>query len=251
MKKSFIYGTLFLFVFILSVIPTEAQANLQLKINYVYPDLSANYVNIYGENFGTLPEVMLDSIILPVSTSTDTFIQAEVPAGLESGTYRLRVEDGWYNNPPARRIASMDVTVGIVGPIGPPGPEGPQGPIGPVGPQGEQGSIGPVGPQGPIGPAGPPGPTGVSGFEILSVEEVTYSSVEPGSNSFQIVDIDSPDDRNIISAGFKMNGASKVHFKLVASWPYSKKKWRFRFMNTDTQARDLRIEMFAILVNAN
>jgi hypothetical protein len=170
MKKGIVFLSLPFFVFIFALGPSEAAPPLQLKIYEVHADLDADVISIYGENLGTMPVVVLDGMFLTVVSSTDSLIQAVIPDGLE-GTYRLTVEDGWYNNPPPRRTDTIGVTLGAVGPpgpqgpIGPRGPEGPQGPEGIQGPQGETGPAGPQGEQGPQGPEGPAGPVGSQGIQ--------------------------------------------------------------------------------------
>jgi hypothetical protein len=133
---------MFLLVFIITVGSSEAAPRLPLKIYHVYADL--DYIYIHGENFGTMPEVMLDSFLLDVFSFEDSFIQAELPDGLDPGTYRLTVEDGLYYNPSAISVDSMDVTIGAVGPEGPQGPEGPPGDPGLPGEPGPQGLPGPT-----------------------------------------------------------------------------------------------------------
>jgi len=150
---------MFLFVFIITVGSSEAAPReLPLKIYYVYADLDLDYIDIFGENFGTMPEVMLDSLVCDVISVTDSSIHAVLPPGLEPGSYRLMVEDGWYNNPQAVRIDSMDVTIGAVG------PQGIQGPEGPLGAQGEQGLQGDQGIQGLKGDKGDKGIQGIQGL---------------------------------------------------------------------------------------
>jgi hypothetical protein len=117
MKRFIVCVSIFLLVFIITVGSSEAvpeTTKITLKIYYVYADLDLDYIDIYGENFGMLPEVMLDSLLLTVLSSSDTLIQAALPGGLEPGTYRLIVEDGLYNNPQTTKKDSMDVTMGAV-----------------------------------------------------------------------------------------------------------------------------------------
>ncbi|PYQ37791.1 MAG: hypothetical protein DMF77_25920, partial [Acidobacteria bacterium] len=112
--------------------------------------------------------VTLAGTPLGVVTATDSQVLAQLPPGLEPGSYVLKVSRG----PSALQNGVFEVTIGTVGPVG---PRGPKGDMGDVGPQGLPGSTGPAGPAGPAGrdgtngvngvagPAGPAGPTGPSG----------------------------------------------------------------------------------------
>lgn len=107
-------------------------------------DESAGTLTVLGRGFGRSPRVRLGSVRLPVIEATPTRIVAELPVGLEPGSYALRISRrgfGWSS--------SFEVALGAVGPPGPAGPAGAEGPPGPPGLPG---------PQGPAGPAGPPGP---------------------------------------------------------------------------------------------
>jgi len=194
MKKSCIYLSLFIFLVLLTCTSAEAQVDKwSLTISSAYVDLDFGSLYIFGRYFGTYPVIKLGSEPLVVIYSTDDFIEAEIPTGINPGTYCLEVADGNYPNPPPGRMDILDITIGAVGPQGPKGekgdkgdtgPEGPQGPPGPQGEQGQQGDkgdkgdTGDTGPQGdkgdkgdkgdtgdtgPEGPQGPPGPQGDKG----------------------------------------------------------------------------------------
>jgi hypothetical protein len=158
-------------------------------------DYTHNTLTISGQNFGSSPNVTLDSLAFPTqSPSSSSQIVANFPSGkapssFTPGTYFLTVT--FRNQLPT--IFGVDIgangaagppgpagatgAVGVTGPAGPIGPAGAQGPIGPpgitgpagviglTGATGATGSAGPqgaTGPQGPAGPAGPPGPAGGS-----------------------------------------------------------------------------------------
>jgi len=113
---------------------------------------SANQIIITGNGFspaGTAPIVTLDGTRLVLVSFTDQSVLANMPTGLNAGSYRLGLTNSSGQNP------TITVTIGAVGPTGPQGPIGPQGPTGAQGPQGPQGNQGPQGIQGPVGPAGP------------------------------------------------------------------------------------------------
>jgi hypothetical protein len=112
-------------------------------INYT---LSPRQIAISGSGFspqGKAPTVLFNNISLtPLVSFSDAQIIANLPAGTQSASYRLRVTNSQGN------AYEFDVTYGAVGP---------QGPIGPQGLQGLTGATGPQGPQGLTGPQGPPG----------------------------------------------------------------------------------------------
>src|ERR1700735_2220259 len=118
-----------------------------VTINSAQVNLSTNTIAISGSNFGNqMPEVSLGPASLVVTAFDSVKIQANLPAGLGSGSYRLVVTTGGGSP----RLGSMDVTVGAVGPQGPQGLQGSQGP---PGTQGRSGAQGPAGPAGWAGPA--------------------------------------------------------------------------------------------------
>jgi len=151
----------------------------QLLIESAQADLTNNTVTIKGQKFGAGnhgPVVTLDGAPLTVTSSNDTQIVAQLPKGIEAGSYLLTVsttnlDDAHYDS----HFDAFDFTLGAVGPQGPqgvmgpmgpmglPGPAGPAGPIGATGPAGPAGATGPTGATGPIGPAGPAGATGPVG----------------------------------------------------------------------------------------
>lgn len=142
-------------------------------ITKVVADLDAAELLIWGENLGLDPVVLIGDevnlfIELPVISSTDESIRAGL-AALGPGTYRLIVIAG----PRARRISSMDITLGVEGPRGPPGPEGPTGPAG------GQGPAGPTGPQGPPGPAAADGSFIIGGGSPVNVNGSTGTTFLP------------------------------------------------------------------------
>ena len=141
-------------------------------ISKVVGDLGSSTLMILGSELGALePTVVLGDETLLVLVHDPLAVVAELPAGLEPGTYPLvvgvtREEHGARElNRPKKLFATLDVTLGSVGEQGPPGPAGPAGPEGPEGPQGVPGPEGPEGPQGVPGPEGPQGPQGVAGPE--------------------------------------------------------------------------------------
>ena len=168
MKKCIVYLSLFLLVFFLTSISTEAEKEkFSLKIISAHVDLDTGYIYIHGENFGTtMPEIMLDIYILTPETYGDSDIEAwGVPTDLAPGTYTLEVANGWFQNPRPGEKDTLDVTIGTVGPQG---PEGPQGEKGDPGFPGLKGDKGDKGDKGEDGDTGPPGPGQVpSGFCIL------------------------------------------------------------------------------------
>lgn len=157
----------------------------QLTVKSAEVDLATNQLFIYGSNFDQNTEARLedvpDPIDLPITTFTDTLIQAELPTDLVSGTYRLSVSNKKFRSMFPRKTDSIDITIGTVGPEGPPGPPGeagfpgPAGPTGEPGPRGQEGPPGQQGPAGlqgevgPPGPAGPPGPQGPAGEALPAI----------------------------------------------------------------------------------
>ena len=138
---------------------------------------AANYPNgsilIKGANLGK-GTVELNGKPVNVLSSDDQQIVAQMPAGIEPGTYLLKVT--WGSG--SKDTVSSYLTIGAMGPMGPQGPAGPAGPqgiqgpagpqgatgaAGPQGPKGDTGAVGPTGPQGPQGAPGPQGPQGVQG----------------------------------------------------------------------------------------
>jgi Collagen triple helix repeat (20 copies) len=128
-------------------------------------DLSSELVTIRGQNFGSHPRVALALTELRVVNAAPDEILAVLPAGLEPGTYLLRVACGLrrHQAPSSDQVSTFDLAIGTAGPEGPMGPRGQEGPIGPVGPDGLPGPVGPSGPPGPAGAVGPKGDPGVDG----------------------------------------------------------------------------------------
>src|SRR5450432_2258720 len=134
-------------------------------------DYTHGTLTISGQNFGSTPAVILDSLAFPTQSSASAKIVANFPSGkapssFTPGTYFLTVQ--FRNQLPT--IFAVDIGAsGAQGPAGPagapgaPGAQGAPGPAGPAGPQGLSGPIGPPGATGVAGPAGSPGPVGVIG----------------------------------------------------------------------------------------
>ena len=113
--------------------------------------IESQLLTITGEHFGLAPVVYLSGAQLTLLGTSDTRIDAALPAWAADNpaTYRLVVTSG----PGAIRYDELDVTIGAVGPRGPKGDRG------------EKGDAGVSGPAGPAGPAGPTGPTGLQGVQ--------------------------------------------------------------------------------------
>jgi Collagen triple helix repeat (20 copies) len=141
-----------------------------------YSDDVLEYLFIRGTNFGYDPQAILqweafgpqgeiEWVLLVIDEFTDNFIKAELPFGIEPGTYRIAVaRDGKFDSTIESTI--IDVTLGAVGPTGPQGDQGAQGEqgvAGPVGPQGLKGDTGETGATGPQGIAGVQGTQGDQG----------------------------------------------------------------------------------------
>lgn len=142
----------------------------KLKITRAFADDAYETLYIYGAGFWKKPKIHLEWDLLTVNeaTSTDGYLEAALPEGIEPGTYRLTVaRKGRFKTKSA--YDTFEVTIGATGPqgpqgeTGPAGPQGPQGEIGPIGPQGEPGPIGLKGDQGEPGIQGEQGPPGADG----------------------------------------------------------------------------------------
>lgn len=152
-------------------------------------DTETNRITLTGENFFSRlrhrPAVYLGYTQLPVLSSSDSQVIAQLPEGL-TGTYLVSVTNGVDYD-------SIDVTLGAVGPAGPQGltgatgatgPQGPAGANGTNGADGATGETGPQGPQGAEGPAGPAGPQGPSGFvNVLGYENAVNFTLTTFINS--------------------------------------------------------------------
>ena len=148
------------------LIPADALAGKQAIIISTATDQNLEKIYVIGENFGTNPGVMLNDIELEVLSWSDISIEAELPGGIEPGTYRLIVAKKGKFEKKKNDTASMDVTIGTSGPQGeegPPGPKGDTGATGDTGPPGLKGDPGATGDTGPTGPKGDPGATGDTG----------------------------------------------------------------------------------------
>jgi Collagen triple helix repeat (20 copies)/IPT/TIG domain len=113
-----------------------------------------NQITINGSGFspqGKVPTVLFNNASLsPLVSFSDTQIVANLPAGTQAASYRLRITNSQGN------YYEFSVTYGAVGPQGPMGPQGAAGPAGPTGATGPTGAMGATGSQGPEGPAAPP-----------------------------------------------------------------------------------------------
>ena len=130
----------------------SAAGQLQITDAIILTSDTPNQLVITGENFdnGGAIELTLGGAPLGVQSQTSMVVVADIPAGVIPGNYVLVATTGSG----ARRIDSMDITVGAAGPAGPEGPQGEPG---------MQGAAGSPGPQGVPGPQGAPGPQGVPG----------------------------------------------------------------------------------------
>jgi hypothetical protein len=133
-----------------------ASDNEALRIIEARVEIETGLLQIVGESFVEGDDggvvVTLSDEPLTIVSLTDSEIVAELPAGVEAGTYRLAVV----------RDASllgdrMDLTIGTAGPQGTEGEPGPQGPAGAPGVPGPPGQKGDPGTKGDPGPQGPKG----------------------------------------------------------------------------------------------
>jgi Protein of unknown function (DUF1566)/Collagen triple helix repeat (20 copies) len=134
-------------------------------------DYTQGTLTVSGQNFGSSPLVMLNSMTFPTLSSGSSQIVASFPSGnlpssFTPGTYFLTLQ--FKNQLPS--IFTVDVgangapgPAGAQGPAGAPGASGAPGPAGPAGPQGGLGPMGPPGAMGATGSAGPQGPSGMNG----------------------------------------------------------------------------------------
>lgn len=121
-----------------------------------------------------------------VGAATDTTIVAQLPAGIQPGTYRVFVEEGSRRNDHRHNdrdlddaMETIDLAIGAIGPMGPMGPVGPMGLVGPMGPVGLVGPVGPIGMTGPVGPQGPQGLQGLQGLQGEMGPEGPQGAVGP------------------------------------------------------------------------
>ncbi len=141
---------------------TNAYASKRLQITSAACDDAYETLFIYGADFGDNPKVKLELELLTIINSTEDYIEATLPQGIEPGTYRLAVTRVKHFKS-TFHSDRMDVTIGAIGQEGAQGDVGPQGPQGDVGPQGTQGELGPTGADGAPGVAGTMGPQGDQG----------------------------------------------------------------------------------------
>jgi collagen triple helix repeat protein len=136
-----------------------APSDILVHIDEARADLDAGQLRIQGNGFmrrnGDALTVTLAGEPLSIVARTSTEIVANLPAGLEAGTYRLMVARGGLV--PGADL--FELTVGAVGPQGPPGERGAQGVMGDPGPPGLPGT---PGAQGEKGDTGAPGPAGLT-----------------------------------------------------------------------------------------
>jgi Protein of unknown function (DUF1566)/Collagen triple helix repeat (20 copies)/IPT/TIG domain len=136
---------------------------ISATVDYTHATLTIN-----GQNFGSAPNVTLDSLNFPAQSSSSSQVVASFPSGkgpssFVPGTYFLTVT--FKNQLPT--IFGVDIgangAMGPAGPAGAPGVTGAPGATGPAGPAGPQGLAGPMGPPGATGPAGTTGAQGLQG----------------------------------------------------------------------------------------
>jgi hypothetical protein len=166
--------------FIVSVSPARG-AGLPLIISATV-DYTHGTLTVSGQNFGSSPLVMLNSLTFPTLSPGSGQIVASFPSGsppssFTPGTYFLTlqfknqlpsiftVDIGANGAPGPAGPAGAQGSPGVVGGTGPAGPAGPQGLPGPMGPPGATGSVGATGAQGVAGAAGPIGLTGPTGAQ--------------------------------------------------------------------------------------
>ncbi len=143
---------------------------------------------------------------------------------------------------------------GPVGPVGPQGPQGDPGPQGVPGEQGLEGPTGPVGPQGPQGvpgeqgPVGPPGPSG-----IASLIYHTETRVQQTDNSVQDQNIICPDDRQVISAGWRVIDLNPFSLYVHGSWPNvnNSSRWDFQFRYAGTGNNTATLQLWALCAQSD
>jgi len=163
-KESIMKFTNFLHsILLIVVLPCIAGARYtRVEITKVEYDTENSIISIHGFDFGRRAEALLDDSLLSIIESTDEQIKAELPPGLNPGTYRLQVarKGKFYWR---RYTDEIDVTIGLQGPEGPQGEQGEPGEQGPEGEPGLPGERGEPGPQGEQGIQGEPGPQGEQG----------------------------------------------------------------------------------------
>jgi hypothetical protein len=127
----------------------------RLLIREAHVDLEAGQMVVRGENFvrqdGDTLQVTLANEALSLLSQTGGELVVQLPAGMEPGTYRLKVVRN------GAVAGELDVTLGAVGPQGSPGEPGEQGPMGDPGPPGVKGDKGDRGEKGEKGDKGDPG----------------------------------------------------------------------------------------------
>lgn len=125
----------------------------------VTENAAGTQITINGQHLGwAVPNVWLGGTPLVVAENSDSAITANLPSGIGSGAYLLRIDQD-------RPHFSTYFEANIGGDMGPAGPQGPPGPQGVPGPAGPSGAVGPAGPQGATGAEGPAGPQGATGAQ--------------------------------------------------------------------------------------
>ena len=170
---------------ILSAAATASAAAItSTTINY-----GTNQITISGTSF-VRPSVFFNGTKCTlVGTPTSTSCTAQLPDGLLSGTYELKLVSGGV----ASKFEVAYGATGLAGPQGPVGPAGatgatgatgPAGPAGAAGVTGTKGSTGATGPAGPAGATGPQGPAGSAGPSTIQI--LAGSAVYSTSGTFAV-----------------------------------------------------------------
>jgi hypothetical protein len=164
-----------------SWVPAMAQRTTPLQVNAVVADAGLTRLTVRGVSFPTPTARYLmvylrgSRLPLPILGGDANTIEAQLPPGLDPGSYMVVVADIR-----GAELDSFAATLGSSGQQGPTGPAGPQGVAGPTGPQGDVGPVGPIGltgaqgPQGVQGLPGMMGPTGPQGFPGTPGKDVQF-----------------------------------------------------------------------------
>jgi hypothetical protein len=161
-KMLLIGGILLLSMWIFGQPALAAKNEDKPRIFSIICDLENGQILIDGMDFvvenneDNFPQVTLGGDPLVVSSHTNTYIVASLPASIGAGDYTLGVQCGNSES----QLIYYDLTCGAVGSQGEVGPQGPQGDEGPPGPDGADGEDGADGQPGPPGPPGDQGPAG-------------------------------------------------------------------------------------------
>lgn len=179
-----------------SLSATNVEAYIKrTKITSSATDEALATIYIYGVNFGDNPQVKLKNEPLTVDTSSDGYIEAQLPADIDPGTYRLAVaRDGQFFRPFKRD--TMDVTIGAVGPEGQEGPPGAQG---------------------------PKGDPGVANYSVI---DCTFNEWEFGPFASTEFWCDCPAGTRVLGGGAYAHFYQSID--LVASYPFTDTQWKVR-----------------------